>query len=260
MAGFPEKFIDGEEARARADALDADVAEPWRQMSEEPRLQVGRRGKIGMTALGWKREVPRAIPDKKGLTQPGPRPDDRDRAAGDRLARVEGMQFARLEHNGREGNRFEIVEEVNGRDADLLGELGFAEMPGAAGDQGAAGFDRPGHGDAGSLDSDVSPRQELAEDRSKRYIPGRGKHGLAERRPRASRGGEKGQRRLGSPDVPREQQATCEEAECPPAGRVVFDETVISIQCSPVFLLDPPTRTGEPPVEVVGRADQRRGG
>src|SRR5262249_62255169 len=74
--GVAEELVDVVQPRAGDHALVADVGESGQQVTQQFRLQLVTRGEIGVAAFAGEGVMPRAVPIKSRLSEPGPGGDN----------------------------------------------------------------------------------------------------------------------------------------------------------------------------------------
>ncbi len=170
---------------------------------QEGNLIPSRRGKVGVPTLGSMRLVASTIVSQVCLPQAGARRDHTNRPAGDRLARVEGAEVGRIVAQAGHGerDRLQIVQQVNGRDAQLVAEQRLIDDPGQVGDGRPAGHYRPGDTKAGPVRLHVGLSEELTDNGLEAAITCAGESCLRQRRARTDLGRDDRQVGFGGADI-----------------------------------------------------------
>ncbi len=105
--------VDIWDPNSRTDVLEAHMIELLEHILEQADLPRVRRRKVGMTALRTVCQIPRSIPRKKRLTQPGTRRNDGNGSLGNRYAGINCLDVAWPEDWNCTGNGFEVIDETN---------------------------------------------------------------------------------------------------------------------------------------------------
>src|SRR3989454_2082293 len=206
VAGVAEKPVNVEETRPREHTLAAHAAELLAEEAEQFHLEVGAGREIGVPALGGNHEVALAVPDEERLPQPRARGDQRH-GAPPPGAGLERSERRRGEREHPVARRLEVVEQPHPSRGDARAERRLVDLPGEIGRDAPPVDDGSGDAEAGGIDPESPRGGEEA------------RHGVLERRKLTARelrlalehertvaAVEQGERRLGPPDVPGQEQ------------------------------------------------------
>src|SRR5262245_670878 len=147
--GVAEELVDVVQPRAGAHTLVADVGESGQQVTQQFRLQLVTRGEIGVAAFAGEGVMPRAVPIKSRLPEPGPGGDNGGVALYARRPWVEHREVLRRQGRDPVGVGLQVIDQRDRGEAELAGQLPRVDDPRPVGRLAVTVDHRAGDAEAG---------------------------------------------------------------------------------------------------------------